>query len=638
MYTNLLLLRITRFNLPLALLLGLLQRTPALRLAAGAFERCASSPLTAVLRASFFGVAAFGPVHALVGATTLVTNKPSPLAVTAGVPMTAVAYGINGPGVGQPGSWVVGGSIPPGLNFSGLTAAGTVNIANLVLSGTPSAAGSYAVTLQGWENRNRGGKGSPIYSYVIDVSGGSTATAPSFTTQPASQTVSAGASVTFTAAATGTPAPAFQWLKGGSAIAGATNPSYTLASAQLADAGSYAVVATNSAGNLTSVAAQLTVNPVVVATAPNFSTQPGGQSVAVGASVTFTAAATGTPAPAFQWLKGGSAIAGATNPSYSLASAQLADAGSYAVVATNSAGSITSMAAQLTVNIVPVDPTAVPGRLVNLSILTNAGAGAKVLTMGAVIGGTTAAASMPLVIRAVGPTLGTAFGIAGVLADPVMTVNAQGVPTPIAVNDNWGGTDASRAAFAAVGAFALPDASLDCAYVPPPPGLAQGGYTVQVAGAGNSSGLVIAEIYDASGQSRTAATPRLINLSTLAQIDPGATLAVGFVIGGTTPCTVLVRAVGPTLGTAFGISGVMVDPGLVLFSNDTGLQLDLNDDWGGNAVLSNTMSSVGAFALADPASRDAVLVRTLPPGAYSARVAGKSGAGGTAIVEVYEVR
>jgi hypothetical protein len=280
----------------------------------------------------------------------------------------------------------------------------------------------------------------------------------------------------------------------------------------------------------------------------------------------------------------------------------------------------------------------VPGRLVNLSILTNAGAGAKVLTMGAFIGGTPAAGSMPLVIRAVGPTLGTAFSIAGVLADPVMTVNAQGVPTPIAVNDNWGGTAASRAAFAAVGAFALPDASLDCAYVPPPPGLAQGGYTVQVAGAGNSSGLVIAEIYDASGESRTAATPRLINLSTLAQIDPGATLAVGFVIGGTTPCTVLVRAVGPTLGTAFGISGVMVDPGLVLFSNDTGLQLDLNDDWGGNAVLSNTMSSVGAFALADPASRDAVLVRTLPPGAYSARVAGKSGAGGTAIVEVYEVR
>jgi hypothetical protein len=92
------------------------------------------------------------------------------------------------------------------------------------------------------------------------------------------------------------------------------------------------------------------------------------------------------------------------------------------------------------------------------------------------------------------------------------------------------------------------------------------------------------------------------------------------------------------LGTAFGIDGVMADPGLVLFSNDTGEQLSANDDWGGAATLSNAMSSVGAFALADPASRDAVLVMTLPPGAYSARIAGKAGTGGTAIVEVYEMR
>ena len=186
-----------------------------------------------------------------------------------------------------------------------------------------------------------------------------------------------------------------------------------------------------------------------------------------------------------------------------------------------------------------------------------------------------------------------------------------------------------------MGAFALPDASLDCAYVPPAPGLSSGGYTVQVAGTGSSTGLVIAEIYDASGAARTATTPRLVNLSTLAQIDPGATLAVGFVIGGSTSCTVLVRAVGPGL-VPFGLSGVMADPGLLLFSNDTGVQLAANEDWGGGAVLAAAMSSVGAFALADPASRDAVLVMTLPPGAYSARVAGKNGAGGTAIVEVYE--
>ncbi len=630
--------RLTWFNLPLAVLLGLLQRSPMLRVVATAADRLASAPLGAMLRAATLGLGSLGAVHALAGATTLVTNKPSPLSATTGVPLAVVAFGVNGPGVGQPGSWVVGGSIPPGLNFSGLTAPATINIANLVLSGTPTISGTYAVTLQGWENKDKKGNGSPIYSYIINVSGAAAATAPNFTTQPGSRSVSVGGSVTFTASATGSPSPTFQWLKGGSAIAGATTSSYSLASAQLTDAGAYTVVATNSAGSATSSTAQLTVNPVVVTAAPSFTMQPVNQTINVGGNATFIAAATGSPTPTFQWLKGGSAIAGATNSSYMLASAQLTDVGAYAVVVTNSAGSATSAAAQLTVNSTPVGPTTDAGRLVNLSILTNAGSGANVLTMGAFIGGTGSQGSMPLVIRAVGPTLGTAFGIPGVLADPVMTVNAQGVAAPIAVNNKWGGTAASRAAFAAVGAFALPDTSLDCAYVPPAPGLASGGYTVQVASAGNTTGLVIAEIYDASGQSRTALTPRLVNLSTLAQIDPGATLAVGFVIGGNTSCTVLVRAVGPTLGTAFGIGGVMADPGLVLFNNDTGMQLALNDDWGGSAALSNTMSSVGAFALADPASRDAVLVMTLPPGAYSARVAGKNGAGGTAIVEVYEVR
>jgi hypothetical protein len=406
---------------------------------------------------------------------------------------------------------------------------------------------------------------------------------------------------------------------------------------QSADAGLYTAIATNSAGSATSNAAQLTVTVANPAVAPAFTTQPAAQSVTVGTGFTFSAAASGTPAPTYQWMKDSSSIAGATTATYAMASAALADTGLYTVVASNSAGTATSTAAALNVTPPGAPPTDF-GRLINLSILTNAGPGASVLTMGAVIGGAGSAGALPLVIRAVGPTLGTAFGIGGVLADPVMTVNAQGTAAPVAVNDNWDGSAATRAAFTAVGAFVLPLGSLDCAYVPPVPGLRAGGYTVQVSGTTSATGLVIAEIYDAAGAARTATTPRLINLSTLAQIDPGATLAVGFVIGGTAPCRVLVRAVGPTLGTAFGIGGVMADPGLVLFSNDTGLQIGANDDWGGGTALATAMSAVGAFALADPASLDAGLVVTLPPGAYSVRVSGKNGTGGTAIVEVYEAR
>ena len=633
-----LLLRLAWFNLPAALLLSLLQRTPVVRVVAAAADRLSGSPVAALIRAATVSAASLGAMHTLAGATTLVTNTPSPLAATAGRPIAAVAFGINGPGVGQPGSWVVGGSIPPGLNFSGLTAPATINIANLVLSGTPTTAGTYAVTLRGWEDKNARGNGSPTYTYLVNVApSAATTVAPTFTTHPASQTLATGANATFSAAAAGTPSPTYQWLKDGAALAGATSASYTLTNLRSTDAGAYTVAATNSAGSATSNPAQLTVTVVATNVAPIFTAQPSAQTALVGGSVTFSATASGTPAPAYQWSKDGAPLAGATSASYALADLRITDAGTFSVVATNSAGSATSAAATLTVNTPAGTPTDY-GRLVNLSILTNAGSGASVLTMGAVIGGVGSTGSLPLVIRAVGPTLGSAFGISGVLADPVMTINAQNATAPIAVNDNWDGSTATRAAFSAVGAFVLPTGSLDCAYVPPTPGLTAGGYTVQVAGTSSAAGLVIAEIYDAAGAARTAATPRLINLSTLAQIDPGATLAVGFVIGGTAPCRVLVRAVGPTLGTAFGIGGVMADPGLVLFSNDTGQQIGANDDWGGTAALAAAMSSVGAFALGDPASRDAGLVVTLPPGAYSVRVSGKNATGGTAIVEVYESR
>ena len=193
------------------------------------------------------------------------------------------------------------------------------------------------------------------------------------------------------------------------------------------------------------------------------------------------------------------------------------------------------------------------------------------------------------------------------------------------------------AAFAAVAAFPLPAGSLDSAIVRTSPGVATGGYTVQVTGKGNANGTVIAEMYDAAGSTRTATTPRLVNLSTRAEIDAGADLAVGFVLGGQAARTVLVRGVGPSLA-AFGVSGVMADPRLELFNNNTGERIGGNDDWAGSLEIATAAASVGAFNLAGPASKDAVLLVTLPPGPYSARISGAGGAGGAALVEVYEVK
>lgn len=368
--------------------------------------------------------------------------------------------------------------------------------------------------------------------------------------------------------------------------------------------------------------------------APTFTTQPVAQTVASGSTVVFNAAALG--GPTFQWSRNGTVIPGATSATFVLPAATAANAGTYTVVAQNGSGSATSEAVQLTLN--GATATEV-GRLVNLSILTTAGTGAKILTVGASVGPLSFTGNLPLVMRGVGPSLRDFFGIGGALGDPTMTVFAAGTDAAIAENDNWGSGNATAlaAVFRSVGAFDLTPGSLDSAFASLTPGLGVGGYTVQVAGKGTASGTVIAEIYDAAGSARTAATPRLVNLSTRALLDAGAELRVGFVLRGLSARTVLVRAVGPSLG-ALGVTGTMADPTLELFDNDNGgKKIGENDNWGGDAQIVTVANAVGAFALSGADTKDAVLLVTLPAGAYSARLSGVGGAGGTAIVEVYEV-
>ena len=124
----------------------------------------------------------------------------------------------------------------------------TVNLT--VTNGT-----TYLFTVDGWQ----GEWGSVIVNFTLSPA----ATAPTITTQPQSQTVTAGSSVTFSVVATGTPAPTFQWAKGGTALTGATGSAYTISSTTTADAGNYTVTASNSSGSVVSAAATLTVNTPV---------------------------------------------------------------------------------------------------------------------------------------------------------------------------------------------------------------------------------------------------------------------------------------------------------------------------------------------------------------------------------------
>ncbi|MCV2369598.1 DUF3500 domain-containing protein [Roseateles oligotrophus] len=175
-------------------------------------------------------------------------------------------------------------------------------------------------------------------------------TAPSISTQPASLTVEAGAAVNFSVTAAGTATLAYQWRKGGSAIGGATAASLSLASASTADAGSYDVVVSNSAGSVTSSAATLTVTSASTATTPSITTQPVSQTVVLGGGASFSVAASGTAPLSYQWALNGSAIANATASTYTNSSVAAGHAGPYTVTVSNSAGSATSNAATLTVS------------------------------------------------------------------------------------------------------------------------------------------------------------------------------------------------------------------------------------------------------------------------------------------------
>jgi hypothetical protein len=270
------------------------------------------------------------------------------------------------------------------------------------------------------------------------------------------------------------------------------------------------------------------------------------------------------------------------------------------------------------------------GRLVNMSIRTNAGTDDATLIVGVGLGGAGTQGSKAVLLRGVGPTLGV-FGVGGALSDTVMTV-FQGT-TQVAQNDNWDATAGNT--FAGLGAFAFGAGSLDSAIYNN--AIPSGSYSIQIAGKAGATGIALAEIYDASpSASFTATTPRLVNVSARTQVGTGDNILIaGFVVGGSTPVRVLIRAVGPTLGV-FGVGGALADPKLEVYDS-AAAKIGENDNWAGTAALKTAFSSVAAFAFSADNSADAALVATLQPGSYTVQVSGVNAATGVALVELYEL-
>jgi hypothetical protein len=463
--------------------------------------------------------------------------------------------------------------------------------------------------------------------------------APSFILHPFSQTVEAGQQAAFDALAKGTPRPVYQWqhsvdgvswndLSEDAIHSGVTTGTLTISDPDVSMSGHrYRVLAGNSEGSATSVAATLTVTessggrPNAPSTPDIKNTYSGGFSVfwspAFGADGYYLELATD---PAFENRVPGydpmdvghvlsTKISGIPSATY------FVRVSAYNGVGTGPASFLSTV-------------TTVPSRFTNLSTRGQTEVRDGVLILGFVISGNQ---PKQILVRAAGPAL-IQFGITEAVEDPrlVLYDARQRVLPP--GNDDWDYTDPDlRNAFAQVSAFDFSDASSDSAMLMTlDPGL----YSVHSQTVTGTAGVTIIELYelDEAGEFSNVSARAYVGTGDFVLI-PGAVMA-----GGTS--RVLVRAVGRTLGQApFNVPGVLDDPVLAVHPL-SGPAIATNDDWEENgpeaaSQIVAVSNSVSAFPLPS-GSPDAVILIDLASGPFTFAVSGKSGATGIVLLELYK--
>jgi arylsulfate sulfotransferase len=262
---------------------------------------------------------------------------------------------------------------------------------------------------------------------------------------------------------------------------------------------------------------------------------------------------------------------------------------------------------------------AVAARVQNLSTRGTVATGDNVLINGFIITGPD---PKTVVVRALGPSL-SGYGLSGVLADPVLTVhNSSGAI--IASNDNWQ-TDIG-ATFMAQNGLAPSNPSEAAALLI---NLAPGAYTVVVTGSNSTQGISLAEVYEIP---QPGVNSELTNVSGRSNVGTGDDVLIsGFIIGDLDSATVVVRALGPSLGP-LGVSNPLSDPVLTIYDSK-GAVLATNDNWQDDP----TANLVRRNGLAPPNPLESAIVLHLPAGSYTAIVRGANGATGNALVEVYHL-
>jgi hypothetical protein len=235
----------------------------------------------------------------------------------------------------------------------------------------------------------------------------------------------------------------------------------------------------------------------------------------------------------------------------------------------------------------------------------------------------TGAAPKHVLLRAIGPSL-TQSGVPNALADPVLELHGAGAFATI-TNDNWRDDPVQQAAIVATG---IPptnnlEAAIDTTLNP-------GAYTAVVKGKNNTSGVALVEIYDLS----PAVPAKLANISTRALVGTGDNIVIaGFTLGGHGGGDrIVVRGLGPSLA-AGGMSNALADPTLEL-RDGNGALLTSNNNWQDNASQIPELTGAG---LAPGNPLESAIVATLPPGLYTALLAGVNNGAGIGLVEVYDL-
>src|SRR6266513_4652817 len=250
----------------------------------------------------------------------------------------------------------------------------------------------------------------------------------------------------------------------------------------------------------------------------------------------------------------------------------------------------------------------------NISTRGMVGTGEDVLIAGFIISG-----SQPkkVIVRALGPTLGT-LGVSGALADPTIAiVNSSHVV--VASNDNWKNTQQDQIAARGV----APPNDLESAIIAT---LAPGSYTAVVSGKNSGTGVALVDLYQLD-----ASTSIFRNLSTRGFVGTGDNVLIGgLIIGSGEPPVIVLRAIGPTLGS-FGITQALQDPTLEL-RDANGALIAFDNDW-----EDNTPTGIKATLLNPTDARESAIIASLAAGSYTAIVREKNGTTGVALVEAYRL-